>query len=324
MHRFKPAFLLLCAGALVAQVAPELARTRHPYTLLYVFGDSYSDSGAGYVDANGPSAVVYLAERLDIPFTYNGDPNSAGKGLNFAVSAASSGEGAGRALPSGGTLGFGMKNQIESFVRYSKSGAIPKIDAGNTMFFFAGGLNDGSQPDGFVRINIESARRFMVAILPTKIPQFAAAGKRVNRELEKIPGEEGVKHPDIRIANSQWASFFDEVITNPAKYGLTDTTTPCSNRPFGPQKIATCTNPDAHFFYHEGHPSTAAHRAVGEMLYHEAISNAPIGSGQRASRTPELSRRCPGRNTDTQRLVGFLIQKAGCRKLNVGKASARC
>lgn len=177
-----------------------------------------------------------------------------------------------------------MKNQIESFVRYSKSGAIPKIDAGNTMFFFAGGLNDGGRPDGFVRTNIESeidavcdlgARRFMVAILPTKIPQFAAAGKRVNPELEKIPGEERVKHPDIRIANSQWGYFFDEVITNPAKYGLTDTTTPCSDRPFGPQKIATCTNPDAHFFYHEGHTSTAAHRAVGEMLYREAISNAP-------------------------------------------------
>jgi hypothetical protein len=181
--------------------------------LLYVFGDSYSDSGAGYVDANGPSALVYLAERLDIPFTYNGDPNSAGKGRNFAVSAASSGEGAGRALPSGGTLGFGMKNQIESFVRYSKSGAISKIDAGNTMFFFAGGLNDGGRPDEFVRINIESeidalydlgARRFMVAILPTKIPQFAAAGKRVNLELEKITGEERVRkasgHPHRQFA----------------------------------------------------------------------------------------------------------------------------
>lgn len=63
MHRFKPAFLLLCAGVLVAQVAPELRRTPHPYTMLYVFGDSYSDSGAGCVDANGPTAVVYLVER---------------------------------------------------------------------------------------------------------------------------------------------------------------------------------------------------------------------------------------------------------------------
>jgi cholinesterase len=284
MHRFKQVLLLLCASALVAQVAPEPATNSHPYTMLYVFGDSYSDSGAGYVDGNGPTAVVYLAQRLGIPFTYNGDPGSAGKGLNFAVSAASSGQGTARPVASGGTLGFGMKNQIERFVAYLKSGAIPKIDAANTMFFFAGGLNDGRRPDDFVRTNIESeidtlydlgARRFMVAILPTRIPQFAAAGRRANPDLEKIPGEERVKHPDMRIANSQWGPFFDEVITNPAKYGLTDTATPCSDRPFDPPKITTCTNPDAHFFYHEGHPSTAAHRAVGEMLYREAITKAP-------------------------------------------------
>ena len=275
--RVKPALLLLCAGTLLAQ-------TPHPYTMLYVFGDSYSDSGAGYVDADGPTAVVYLAQRLGIPFTYNGDPASAGKGLNFAVSAASSGEGAARPLATGGTLGFGMKNQLETFIGYLKSGTIPKINAANTMFFFAGGLNDGRRPDGFVSANIESeidtlydlgARRFMVAILPVKIPSFAAAGRSVNPELEKIPAEERSKHPDIRISSSQWGPFFDEVITNPAKYGLTDAETPCSDRPFGPQKITTCANPGAHFYYHEGHPSTAAHRAVGEMLYREATTKAP-------------------------------------------------
>ncbi len=284
MHRFKVESLLLCAGTLAAQVAPTPATIAHPYTMLYVFGDSYSDSGAGYVDGNGPTAVVYLAQRLGIPFTYNGDPGSTGKGLNFAVSAASTGEGAGRPLPTGGKLAFGMRNQIESFTQYLKSGAIPRIDPAKTMFFFAGGLNDGGRPDGFVRTNIESeidtlydlgARRFMIAILPTKIPQFAAAGKRVNPELEKIPAEVQAKHSDIRIAMSQWGSFFDEVIANPAKYGLTDTTTRCADRPFGPQQIATCSNPDVHFFYHDGHPSTAAHRAVGDMLYREAISKAP-------------------------------------------------
>jgi phospholipase/lecithinase/hemolysin len=284
IHRFKSALLLLCASVVVAQVTSEPAANAHPYTMLYIFGDSYSDSGAGYVDANGPTAVVHLARRLGIPFTYNGDSGSAGKGLNFAVSAASTGAGAGRPLASGGTLGFGMKNQLESFVRDLEKGAIPKIDAANTMFFFAGGLNDGGRPEGFVRTNIEAeietlyglgARRFMVAILPTKIPQFANAGRRANPELEKIPGEEREKHPDIRIANSQWGSFFDEVIANPVKYGLTDTTAACSDRPFGPQKVATCSNPDAHFFYHEGHPSTAAHRAVGEMLYREATTKAP-------------------------------------------------
>src|SRR3984885_13353094 len=99
MHRFQPAFLLLCAGALLAQVAPPPATNARPYMMLYVFGDSYSDSGAGYVDGNGPTAVVYLAQRLGIPFTYDGDPNSTGKGLNFSVSAARTGEDPGHRYP---------------------------------------------------------------------------------------------------------------------------------------------------------------------------------------------------------------------------------
>jgi cholinesterase len=278
MNRFKSALLFLCASTLFAQTNP------HPYTMLYVFGDSYSDSGAGYIDANGPTAVVYLAQRLGIPFTYNGDKASVGKGLNFAVSAASAGEGAARTLATGGTLGFGMKNQLDTFVQFLKSGAIPKINPANTMFFFAGGLNDGGRPEGFTRTNIEAeidtlydlgARRFMVAILPVKIPQFARAGTRINPDLEKIPDDERAKHKDIRIANSDWGPFFDEVIGNPTKYGLTDTTNYCSDRAFGAKKIQPCTDPDAHFFYHEGHPSTAAHRAVGDMLYSEAITKAP-------------------------------------------------
>jgi phospholipase/lecithinase/hemolysin len=279
MFRFKPSLFFLFAATLCAQTPNP-----HPYTMLYVFGDSYSDSGAGYVDANGPTAVVYLAQRLGIPFTFNGDKASAGKGLNFAVSAASAGEGAARPIATGGMLGFGMKNQLDTFVGYLKAGTIPKIDAVTTMFFFAGGLNDGGKPEGFTRTNIEAeidtlyalgARRFMIAILPLKIPQFARSGTRINPDLGKIPDEERAKHKDIRIANSDWGPFFDEVITNPAKYGITDTTNYCSDRPFGAQKIQPCADPDAHFFYHEGHPSTAAHRAVGEMLYREATTKAP-------------------------------------------------
>src|SRR5580704_4727125 len=134
MHRFKLASLLLCAGALVAQVTPEPATNSHPYTMLYVFGDSYSDSGAGYVDTNGPTAVVYLAQRLGIPFTYYGDPTSAGKGLNFAVSGARTGPGAGRRYPTGEMLSYGMANQVADFLAFTKSGDIPKFDPAQTMF----------------------------------------------------------------------------------------------------------------------------------------------------------------------------------------------
>ena len=284
MYRLVLACLILCAGTLSAQNVPTPAVNAHPYTMLYVFGDSYSDSGSGYVDTNGPTAVVYLAQRLGISFTYYGDPGSTGKGLNFAVSAAQTGEGYGRRFPTGQFFAFGMKNQIENFVQFSKFKAIPKVDPDTTMFFFAGGLNDGGLPDGSTRSNIESeietlyglgARRFMVAILPTKIPAFASVGIKLNPELEKIPAEERAKHPDIRIANSQWGAFYDTVIANPAQYGITDTTTDCAQRSFSDKPVEVCSDPNAHYYYHSGHPSTAAHRAVGDMLYQEAITKAP-------------------------------------------------
>ena len=289
MKRFILASLFLSAVTLAAQTAPkplkpQVPLTAAPYTQLYVFGDSYSDSGSGYLDTNGLTAVAYLAQRLSIPFTYYGDPTSKSKGLNFAISGAGSGAGSGRRYPTGEMLGVGMKNQVDNFVAFTKTKDIPPIDPATTMFFFAGGLNDRGKPDGYTRTNIEDeietlyslgARRFMVALLPTKIRQFATAGTAFNPELAKIPAEELAKYPDIRIANSDWGLFLDEVMTNPAKYGITDTTHPCAGRNIHHEDTTPCAAPDAHFFYHEGHPSMAVHKAVGDMLYQEAISKAP-------------------------------------------------
>jgi phospholipase/lecithinase/hemolysin len=279
MNRLSLALLLLVSASTIAAQTPA-----RPYTQLYVFGDSYSDSGAGYVDGNGPTAVVYLARRLNIPFTYYGDPASGTSGLNFAVSGAGSGAGAGRRYPTGEMLAFGMKNQVDQFAQFLKTGDIPKFDPAQTMFFFAGGLNDRGKPEGYTRTNIESeidqlydlgARRFMVALLPTKIPSFATAGIQFNPELAKIPAEELAKHPDIRIANSHWGAFMDEVMTNPTKYGITDTTSTCAGRTIHHEDPKPCASPETHFFYHQGHPSTATHKAVGDMLYQEALTKAP-------------------------------------------------
>jgi phospholipase/lecithinase/hemolysin len=283
--------LALLSATLAAQsvpkpLKPQLPLAAAPYTQLYVFGDSYSDSGAGYIDTNGPTAVAYLAQRLAIPFTFYGDPKySKTQGLNFAISGAQTGAGAGRRYPTGEMLGFGMRNQVDQFVAFSKSGDIPPFDPATTLFFFAGGLNDRGKPSGFTRTNLEAeietlyalgARRFMVALLPTKTPQFATAGIAFNPELAKIPAEELALHPDIRIANSNWGLFFDEVIANPSKYGITDTTHPCAGRAIHHEDTTPCPTPDTHYFYHEGHPATAVHRAVGEMLYREALSREAL------------------------------------------------
>ena len=287
MIRLKFAFLLLCTSAAAAQSTASSASANfnpHPYTMLYVFGDSYSDSGSGYVDGNGPTAVVYLAQRLGIPFTWYGDPNSNGKGLNFAVSGAQTGIGNGRRYPTGEMLSLGMRNQVDNFVLFTKLGFIPRVDSENTMFFFAGGLNDRGKPEGFTRGNIEGeidslyelgARRFMVALLPTQIPQFATAGTAFNPEISRIPEEERAKHPDIRITVSNWGLYMDDIIAHAAKFGITDTTHACAGRFIHHEDTTPCSDPDAHFFYHEGHPSTAVHRLVGDMLYQEATTHAP-------------------------------------------------
>jgi phospholipase/lecithinase/hemolysin len=275
-----PTLLLFLALALPlhAQTTPR------PYTQLYIFGDSYSDTGAGYLFSNGPTAVAYLAQRLAIPFTYYGAPDAKGKGLNFSVSGAKTGEGPGIRYPHGELLGLGMKNQVDEFAALLKSGDL-HFDPAQTMFFLAGGLNDRGTPLGYTRANLDSlidtlyalgARRFQVALLPTQIPAFASAGTQFNPDIAQVPADERSKHPGIRIANSTWGANFDEVITHPAKYGLTDTTTPCATgRALLGGDPTPCASPSTHFFYNPGHPSTAAHKAVGDLLYDEAIHNAP-------------------------------------------------
>src|SRR3954470_21375172 len=97
--------VLAAAGSLGAQ-APT---TR--YSRLYVFGDSYSDIGAGYIDGNGPTAVAYLAWLMGLQVAPGTAATAAGKSLVFAVSGAGTGEGAGRHVKEA-LLGYGMMNQV--------------------------------------------------------------------------------------------------------------------------------------------------------------------------------------------------------------------
>src|SRR3984893_8979470 len=85
-----------------------------PYDRIYVFGDSYSDIGEGYLDGNGPTAVAYLAERLGFPLMRANDPSAVGKSLDFAISGAKTGSGSGVTIE-GALLGVGMRNQVDDF-----------------------------------------------------------------------------------------------------------------------------------------------------------------------------------------------------------------
>jgi phospholipase/lecithinase/hemolysin len=247
-----------------------------PVNRLYVFGDSYSDIGRGWVDSDGPTAVAYLAKRLELTMVASNAPDAQGKSLDFAVSGAPTGENPGHDVPKG-WLGLGMKNQVAEFEAEVREGKV-KFDPKTTIFFIAGGLNDRKIPTEETVANLESelqslyeagGRRFRVAVLPEKIPAFSDVGKRLNPALKEVPAQMRAKLKGAEIETSQWGAYFDEVMENAAKYGITDTTSKCAGRAIFNEDATPCASPQTHFYYHAGHPSTAVHKVVGDKLYDE-------------------------------------------------------
>lgn len=253
------------------------SKSMHAVKRMYVFGDSYSDIGEGYLDGNGPTAVAYLAQRLGFQLM-PADSAAGGKSLDFAISGARTGSGAGHRLGKA-LLGYGMRNQVDDFAARVRSHNIT-FDPNTTLFFFAGGLNDKNLPTEETIANLEGEIRtiyslgglhFMVALLPTAIPDFSAVGERLDPALAKIPGELNAQLADAEVNLSHWGPFYDEVMRHPAKYGITDIEHQCAGRAIFHEDATPCASPATHFYYHHGHPSTAVHKIVGGMLYGEVM-----------------------------------------------------
>ena len=137
MYSFKQCLWLFLAG--LGAVSAGAA----PYNRLYVFGDSYSDIGAGYIDSNGPTAVAYLGWHMGLDFTHAKAAKAADKSLDFAVSGARTGEGEGRKTKDA-LLGYGMMNQVKDFVARVKAG--DPLRSRNHHSLSPAELNDGRLP----------------------------------------------------------------------------------------------------------------------------------------------------------------------------------
>src|SRR4029453_16374705 len=204
-----------------------------------------------------------------------------GKSVVFAVSGAGTGEGTGRQVKEA-LLGYGMMNQVRDFAARVKSGEIA-FDAQTTLFFLAGGLNDGRRETEVTLGNLRQqlqilrdlgGRHFTVALLPTKIPQFAAVGLRLNPAYEQFVREEaGAAGGDLWL--NRWGAAFDEVLDHPAAHGIVNTTSACAGRAIFDEDPTPVGGPATYFFYHEGHPSTAGHLIVGKKLFEEIAARPP-------------------------------------------------
>ena len=256
------------------------------YDTLYVFGDSYSDIGARFLDSDGPTAVAYLAQRMGIPITYPEDPNSAARSLDFAASGAISGKEQGKIFKGHYWCCQGMVDQVEEFQRRVHSGSI-SFNPQTTLFLIAGGLNDSHLSTATTIVNISrqisllqevGAQHITLALLPARIPAFTKVSERLNPAYRRLVSELRVKL-NIDLQLNHWGPYFDEVLLHPSLYGIVNTTSQCAGRALFNEDPTPCGRPRAYYYFHEGHPSTAVHRIVGEKLYQEIQS-------ERLSRAP--------------------------------------
>lgn len=243
---------------------------------LYVFGDSYSDIGAGYVDGNGPTALFYFATRLGRTLRPPCARVSPADSLDFAVSGAQSGSSEGNRVKSN-MLGRGLLTQVDDLRKALSDGTV-RLGARN-LAFIAIGLNDAQLPTSETKANIELAvdrlhdnglRQFRIALLPEATPAFAAVSQRINPAIRSAVSETRARYPDSDIRLSNWGHFFDTVKLHGARYNMINVNDPCApGRSLFGQEEKACDHPDQYYFYHPEHPSTAVHRIVGEMLWRE-------------------------------------------------------
>ncbi|QNK02882.1 SGNH/GDSL hydrolase family protein [Dyella telluris] len=257
-------------------VAP--ARASADIQRLYVFGDSYSDMGAGFLAGNGPTSVAYLAKRLNLPLRHSREKDADEGSIDFAVAGAATGLNPG-VNTNGLLLEVGMINQVQDFAARVRGKAIT-FDPDTTLFFIAGGLNDDKTPLDVSVANITrqitllksvGARHVVLALLPVKVPDFAEAAKRLNPAYEKlVPALRGQLGIDIRL--SQWGRYIDEIISHPQAYGITNTSDPCAfSVELGEKKAPPCADPRTYFYYYTGHPSSWVNQRVGDKLYDEIV-----------------------------------------------------
>jgi len=108
------------------------------------------------------------------------------------------------------------------------------------------------------------ARHFFVALLPTKIPAFAEIGTRLNPAIAAMSHSFHLENATIDL--SHWGEFYDQIIMEPTRYGITNTTDACAGRALFGQDAKPKGNPEAYYYYHDGHPSTAVHALVGHAM----------------------------------------------------------
>jgi cholinesterase len=238
---------------------------------LFVFGDSYSDTGA-YVKptTNGNTAVAYLAKDFGITLTTSKNPDPGTDGVNFAEAGARVFVG-----PKPPAQPRSLTRQVAEFRNYVAAHKV-RFDPHTSLFLLLGGLNDhnfvtSAQVNAATLAQVTTlhdlgARLFEIALLPSKVPVFTDSANNLNAGYRALVPKLRAEFPDAVFGLSNWGPDYDSIIEYPSKYGMTNVTDPC--RDFH-ASTPICSTPGAYFYYFNDHPSDAAHHIVGNELYAE-------------------------------------------------------
>lgn len=240
---------------------------------LFVFGDSYSDTGAfvKLTNLDGSTAVGYLAQDFGITLTTSKNADPGTDGVNFAESGAR--VFVGPTPPA--TQPRSLTQQVAEFQNYVENDKVT-FDPSTSLFFLLGGLNDHTKVTS-AQVNAATAsqvatlyslgaRIFEIALLPASVPPFTDSADNFNPGYETLVPELKAEYPDAVFNLSNWGPDYDFIHDNPSLYGLTNTTDPCNN--FGG---SVCSTPNSYFYYYSGHPSAYVHEIVGNELFNEVL-----------------------------------------------------
>lgn len=260
----------LCVAILLGGVvsAPQARATA--INDIFVFGDSYSDTGAYVPLTNASTAVGYLAQNLGINLVTPKTAIPGASGVNFAESGARV---ANSPTPPA-VQPLSLTQQVAEFRDYVMSGAVT-FNPSSTLFMLLGGLNDHKTPQSTISAATSQqvatlyalgARLFDIGIVPSLVPAFADSAANVNPVFTSLVPQLQTQYPGATIRLSNWGPDYDAILTNPSAYGITNTTDSCQNF----TTKAVCATPDQYFYYVIVHPSAASHRIVGAELVAEA------------------------------------------------------
>jgi len=285
---FAIALALLVMTSLVFSTQPF-----EPINELYVFGDSLSDVGNGFRAtgrlyppdptyfqgrySNGPVWVEYLADCLHL---------SSRQTHNFAYGGATTGS-------IGGSLGDNpyrnsllpsLVLQVQTFTQ-SHQQTNPEA-----LYTLWAGANDYLQGVSRATAPVENitraiaalagvgAKKILVANLPDLGRLPATRSSANSASLSALTGahNQGLRRaikiltqqqPDLQIATLDANALYRQATTNPAAFGFTNVIGNCLTG------ATACANPEQFLFWDGIHPTTMAHRILGETAF-SAIQDA--------------------------------------------------